>query len=86
MINNLALIKTLIDFPDEDTFYKVEIIQRRKDNPDLPSNTKLIKTYFINDPEKRLEMGKASRKLAIEKFSNEIVNNGIYTVYQKALS
>lgn len=52
MINNLALIKTLIDFPDEDTFYKIEIIQRRKDNPDLPSNTKLVKTYFINNPEK----------------------------------
>lgn len=52
MINNLALIKTLIDFPDEDTFYKIEIIQRRKDNPDLSSNTKLVKTYFINDPEK----------------------------------
>lgn len=52
MINNLALIKTLIDFPDEDTFYKVEIIQRRKDNPDLSSNTKLVKTYYIADPDK----------------------------------
>ena len=41
---------------------------------------------LINDPEKRLEMGKASREIAIEKFSNEIVNNGIYAVYQKALS
>lgn len=52
MINNLALIKTLIDFPDEDTFYKVEIIQRRKDNPELSSNTKLVKTYYIADPDK----------------------------------
>lgn len=52
-------------------------------------NAKALKDALlklINDPEKRLEMGKASRKLAIEKFSNEIVNNGIYTVYQKALS
>lgn len=52
-------------------------------------NAKALKDALlklINDPEKRLEMGKASRKLAIEKFSNEIVNNGIYTVYKKALS
>lgn len=52
-------------------------------------NAKALKDALlklINDPEKRLEMGKASRELAIEKFSNEIVNNGIYTVYQKALS
>ena len=46
MVNNLELIKTLIDFPDEDTFYKVEVIIRRKDNPDLSSNTKLVKTYY----------------------------------------
>lgn len=52
MINNLEIIKGLIDFPDEDTFYKVEIILRRKDNPDLSSNTKLVKTYYITDIDK----------------------------------
>lgn len=52
MVNNLELIKTLIDFPDEDTFYKVEVIIRRKDNPDLSSNTKLVKTYYITSIEK----------------------------------
>lgn len=52
MINNLELIKGLIDFPDEDTFYKVDIIIRRKDNSDISSNSKLIKTYCINSIEK----------------------------------
>lgn len=52
MINNLKLIESLIDFPNEDTFYKIEIIVRRKDNPDLTSNTKLVKTYYITDKEK----------------------------------
>ncbi len=52
MINNLKLIESLIDFPDEDTFYKIEIIVRRKDNPDLTSNTKLVKTYYITDKDK----------------------------------
>ena len=52
MIDNLKLIESIIDFPDEDTFYKIEIIVRRKDNPDLTSNTKLVKTYYITDKEK----------------------------------
>lgn len=52
MIDNLKLIESLIDFPNEDTFYKIEIIVRRKDNPDLTSNTKLVKTYYITDKEK----------------------------------
>lgn len=52
MINNIELIKPLLLFPDEDTFYKVEIMQRRKENPDLSSNSKLVKVYFINSIEK----------------------------------
>ena len=41
---------------------------------------------LIEDPEKRIEMGNASRELAIEKFSNQIINDKIYSVYQKALA
>ena len=41
---------------------------------------------LINDPEGRLEMGKASREFAVNKFSNEIINDNIYSVYQKAIS
>ena len=52
MIDNLKLIESIIDFPNEDTFYKIEIIVRRKDNPDLTSNTKLVKTYYITGKEK----------------------------------
>lgn len=40
---------------------------------------------LIEDPEAREAMGKASREIAIQKFSDEIVNNGIYAVYQKVI-
>lgn len=40
---------------------------------------------LINNEELRAEMGKDSREKAVNRFSNEIVNNGIYAVYQKAL-
>lgn len=52
MINNIEIIKPLLSFPNEDTFYKIEVMQRRKEHPDLHSNTRLIKTYYISSLEK----------------------------------
>lgn len=46
-INNLKLILKLLSFPDEDTFYHLQIIKRRKENPGINSNSKIIKTYYI---------------------------------------
>ena len=41
---------------------------------------------LINDPEARERMGKASREIAVQRFSNEIVNKEIYDIYEKALA
>lgn len=51
-----------------------------------PSALKDALLKLINDPEGRLEMGKASREFAVNKFSNDIINDNIYSVYQKAIS
>ncbi len=40
---------------------------------------------LIRDPELRSAMGKASRSKAVSLFSNDIVNKGLWAVYQKAL-
>ena len=41
---------------------------------------------LINDEEKRAAMGEASREIVVQKFSEGIINEQIYSVYQKALS
>ena len=41
---------------------------------------------LICDADLREKMGKASREKAVSLFSNEIVNDGIYAVYQKAMA
>ena len=51
-----------------------------------PESLKEALLKLINDPDLRTEMGKASREKAVSCFSNEIVNDGIYAVYQKALA
>jgi hypothetical protein len=47
MINNFEHIRSLISFDSDDDFYFLQIIKRRKDNPDLPRDMKLIDNYFI---------------------------------------
>ena len=49
MINNLELIKPLLTFDNKDDFYYLQIIQRKKENPKLGSNSKVIKNYYVNN-------------------------------------
>lgn len=54
-VNNFDLIKSFLEFENDDTFYFLQLIRRRKDNPDIPNeksnNYRSIKTYFITSKE-----------------------------------
>lgn len=47
MINNYETIRSLLKFPTEHSFYFLEILKRRKENPEMERHVKLIKDYFI---------------------------------------
>ena len=47
MVNNLDIIKGLLSFESEDDFYHLQIIKRKKEHPELGSNSHIIKTYYI---------------------------------------
>lgn len=51
MINNFEQIKSLLDFSDESRFYFIQIIKRRKDNPGLEKDQKMIKAYYVGSKE-----------------------------------
>ena len=46
-VDNFELIKSLISFESDDDFYMIQILKRRKENPELSSNCKLKDTFFI---------------------------------------
>lgn len=56
MIDNFDLIKPLLSFDSDDDFYFVQILQRKKDNPDgkfgSNNSSRLIKAYYINSVDK----------------------------------
>lgn len=47
MIDNFEQIKSYLDFESSDVFYYVQIIKRRKENPELKVNNYMIKSYTI---------------------------------------
>lgn len=50
-VDNIELIKTLLSFETEDDFYFLQILQRKKENPNLGSNSRVIKNYYIGSIE-----------------------------------
>jgi len=57
IIDNFEKIKPLLLFPNEQSFYFLQILQRKKDHPGIPlggsnNNSRLIKAYYINSIEK----------------------------------
>lgn len=72
MIDNFDKILPLLQFPKgEDSFYFVQVLQRKKDHKDAPIGTlgsnnsaRLVKAYHINSVEKLLKQKEEMIKLA----------------------
>lgn len=56
MINNFEIIKSYLDFSNPDTYYFLQLIQRRKDNPDLGKDMHIIDDIFIYNMEQYVRM------------------------------
>lgn len=54
-IDNLDLILPLLNFESEDDFYYLQILQRKKENPELGSNSRVIKNYYVTSVDYLLE-------------------------------
>ena len=51
MINNFKQIEGLLHFESDDDFYFLQLIKRKKDNPDMEKSEKIVKTYYITSIE-----------------------------------
>ena len=48
MINNLKILSLLLNFESEDDFYHLQILKRKKEHPELGSNSYVVKTYYVS--------------------------------------
>lgn len=51
MTNNFDLIKDLLKFDSDDDFYHIQILRRRKENPNMSSNSKVVRDYYVSSLE-----------------------------------
>jgi hypothetical protein len=51
MVDNLKLILPFLKFESADDFYYLQVLQRKKENPQIGSNSRVIKNYYINSEE-----------------------------------
>lgn len=65
MVNNFTLIRSLLKFDSEDDFYYTQLIQRKKENPDIRGDW-AVKTWTINSFEKFDELTPDIIALAIQ--------------------
>lgn len=63
MIDNLKHILPFLQFTSEDDFYYLQILQRKKENPQLGSNSRVIKNYYIRSLDYLLEHYDEIKKL-----------------------
>lgn len=50
-VDNFDLIKGFLEFKEPTDFYHLQIMLRKKDNPEASANNKLIKAYYIKSKE-----------------------------------
>lgn len=51
MIDNIEKVLPFLKFDSEDDFYYLQILQRKKENPQLGSNSRVVKNYYITSQE-----------------------------------
>lgn len=57
-VDNFRQLSSFMEFPDDDVFYNVQLIVRRKDHPDRPEmkSQQMIHMYYIDRPGKLEEL------------------------------
>lgn len=58
MVNNFKLIVPLLDFKTEDDFYYLQILQRKKENEEIGSNSHVVRNYYIKSVDHLLKYEK----------------------------
>jgi hypothetical protein len=50
-IDNFEQVDKFLNYPDKDTYYFLQILKRRKENPGLNRDVKLIKNFYLKEGE-----------------------------------
>lgn len=64
MIDNFDKIVSIMSFDDSNDFYFIQLIKRRKDNPDMKGDSSVIEEWFVSSVDYLLEKKESMIELA----------------------
>ena len=47
MVSNFDLIASLLDFREKNTFYFIQLLQRRKENPEMKTSVRVVDNFYL---------------------------------------
>lgn len=50
-IDNFQLVADLLDFSEPNTFYFIQLLKRRKENPDMKTNVRTVDNFYLYGPD-----------------------------------
>lgn len=56
MVDNFEQLNSLLKFESDDDFYMLQIIKRRKENPDVDRNSSTLKTVYLHRENQLMEI------------------------------
>jgi hypothetical protein len=73
-VNNIKQIVELLKFNSDDDFYHLQIIKRKKENPEIGSNNYVVRSYCIRSKEQLLHKGNEIGNMCLDHNARAYIN------------
>ena len=84
-INNYFRIAPFLTFESEDDYYLLQVIKRRKDNPDMEVGEQVLRTVYVTSLEKLDKMYGDLMNLAIQNHARVYINLNVKSMKKTSM-
>lgn len=74
MVDNFEKLNSILEFESEDDFYMLQVMKRRKENPEMDKNSVALKTVYLHRKDQLLELKNDLVELADKKNARIYLN------------
>ena len=84
-INNYDLITPMLDFQSEDDYYMLQVIKRRKENPDMEVGERVLRTVYVTSLEKLNKLWNDLTTLAEQNNARVYINMNVKSMKKTSM-
>lgn len=84
-VNNYNIIKPFLTFESEDDYYLLQVIKRRKENPDMETGERVLRTVYVTSLEKLDKMWEDLTLLATQNDARVYINLNVKSMKKTSL-